>query len=287
MIDDALLTTVQELTLNLPLATARAAAETLAAAPPETATAVLRDRLHKVFHNQVRYHQIDNLLARMTQAGAPPAAVGYAILAAAQMSAYQRQRQRLDLLWTGPETTVIPTRRNDQALLDVIGAARETLYLVSFAIYQIEGIQAAVAHALDRGVQVHLFLELPQRDEEAGQVGYNTLQAFGVDLALRCWVYEWAVAKRPFRLVWDASRQAQKKRYAALHAKLAVADDAQLFISSANLTEYAMRHNIEMGVLITGGDEPGRVREHLRALVDQGEFVLQTKAEIRALAALA
>lgn len=286
MIDDALLTAVQELTLNLPLTTARAAAEALVAAPPDTATAALRDQLHKVFHNQVRYHQIDNLLAQMTRADAPSAAVGYAILAAAQMGAYQRERQRLDLLWTGPETTVIPTRRNDQALLDVIGAARETLYLVSFAIYQIEGIQTAIAQALDRGVQTHLFLELPQRDEETGQVGYNTLQAFGVDLALRCWVYEWAVGKRPFRLVWDAQRQTQKKRYAALHAKLAVADDAQLFLSSANLTAYAMRHNMEMGVLITGGDEPGRVREHLRALVERGEFALKTKAEIRALAAL-
>jgi cardiolipin synthase A/B len=65
-----------------------------------------------------------------------------------------------------------------------------------------------------------------------------------------------------------------------------VADDAQLFMSSANLTEYAMRHNMEMGVLITGGEEPGRVREHLRALVARGEFALKTKAEIRALAAL-
>ena len=286
MIVGARLKGVQKITNKLTQKPAPAAAEALVAAPPDTATAALRDQLHKVFHNQVRYHQIDNLLAQMTRADAPSAAVGYAILAAAQMGAYQRERQRLDLLWTGPETTVIPTRRNDQALLDVIGAARETLYLVSFAIYQIEGIQTAIAQALDRGVQTHLFLELPQRDEETGQVGYNTLQAFGVDLALRCWVYEWAVGKRPFRLVWDAQRQTQKKRYAALHAKLAVADDAQLFLSSANLTAYAMRHNMEMGVLITGGDEPGRVREHLRALVERGEFALKTKAEIRALAAL-
>lgn len=283
MIDAELMTAVQELTLNLPLTTAKAAAETLVSAPPDAPTAVLRARLHKVFHNQIHYHQIDSLLACMAQAGAPPIAVGYAILAAAQMNEYHRQRQSLDLLWTGPETTVIPVRRNDQALLDVIAAARETLYLVSFAVYHIEGIQTALQRALDRGVQVHLFMEFPQRDGETGQIGYNTVQAFGVDLALRCWLYEWEVGKRPFRLVWDAQQQTQKKRYAALHAKLAVADDSQLFISSANLTEYAMLHNVEMGVLITGGDEPGRVRQHLRALVEQGEFVLKTKAEIRAL----
>lgn len=286
MIDDTLLTAVHELTLNLPLTVARSAAEMLVASPLDAPTAVLRARLHKVFHNQVRYRQIDNLLACMAQSETPPIAVANAILAAAQMNEYHRQRQTIDLLWTGPETEVIPVRRNDQALLDVISAAQETLYLVSFAVYQIEGIQIAIARALDRGVQVHLFMEFPHRDGETGHIGYNTVQAFGVDLALRCWLYEWQVEKRPFRLVWDHGQQTQKKRYAALHAKLAVADDTQLFISSANLTEYAMLHNIEMGVLIKGGEEPGRVRQHLCALVEGGEFTLKTKAEIRALASL-
>ncbi len=285
MIDTNLMTAVQDLTLNLPLTTARAVADVLAAALPDTPPPKLRARLHDVFNTQIRYHQIDSLLQFMVESKAQPTAVAYAILAAAEMNHYHRHRQTIDLLWTGPETTVIPVRRNDQALLDVIDAARQTLYLISFAIYNIEGIQMAVERALDRGVEVHVFMEFPQPDPETNQLGYNTVQAFGLDLALRCYLYEWEVAKRPFRLVWDAQQQTQKKRYAALHAKLAVADDAQLFISSANLTEYAMLHNVEMGVLIKGGAEPGRVRQHLRALVERGEFVLKTKAEIRSLAA--
>lgn len=285
MIDTNLMTAVQDLTLNLPLTTARAVADVLAAALPDTPPPKLRARLHDVFNTQIRYHQIDSLLQCMVESKAQPTAVAYAILAAAEMNHYHRHRQTIDLLWTGPETTVIPVRRNDQALLDVIDAARQTLYLISFAIYNIEGIQVAVERALDRGVEVHVFMEFPQPDPETNQLGYNTVQAFGLDLALRCYLYEWEVAKRPFRLVWDAQQQTQKKRYAALHAKLAVADDAQLFISSANLTEYAMLHNVEMGVFIKGGDEPGRVRQHLRALVERGEFMLKTKAEICSLAA--
>jgi len=35
-----------------------------------------------------------------------------------------------------------------------------------------------------------------------------------------------------------------------LHAKIAVADREKVFISSANLTDYAMDLNIEMGVLL-------------------------------------
>ncbi len=285
MIDTNLMTAVQDLTLNLPLTTARAVADVLAAALPDTPPPKLRARLHDVFNTQIRYHQIDSLLQFMVESKAQPTAVAYAILAAAEMNHYHRHRQTIDLLWTGPETTVIPVRRNDQALLDVIDAARQTLYLISFAIYNIEGIQMAVERALDRGVEVHVFMEFPQPDPETNQLGYNTVQAFGLDLALRCHLYEWEMAKRPFRLVWDTQQQTQKKRYATLHAKLAVADDAQLFISSANLTEYAMLHNVEMGVLIKGGDEPGRVRQHLRALVERGEFMLKTKAEISSLAA--
>lgn len=286
MIDEKVLTAVQELTLNLPLATAESAAEALVSTPPNAPAAIIRGRLQKVFHNEMRYHQVENLATCMAESGVQPTVVAYAILAAVKMNEYHRKRQSLDLLWTGPETSLIPVRRNDQALLDVIDAAQETLYLVSFAIYQIEGIQTAISRALDRGVQVHLFMEFPQQDVKLGQLSYNTVQAFGVDLALRCWLYEWRIEKRPFRLVWDAKQNAQKKRYATLHAKLAIADDTHLFISSANLTEYAMQHNIEMGVLISGGEEPGKVRQHLRVLVEKGEFELKTKAEIRVFAAL-
>ena len=282
MIDAELMTAVHQITFNLPLTTARAVANVLASTPADTPHATLRAQLHKEFNTQIRYHQIDALLACMVQSQAQPAAVGYAILAAAEMNDYHRHRQTLDLLWTGPETTVIPVRRNDQALLDVIDASQQTLYLVSFAIYNIEGIQAAIKRALDRGVQVHVFIEFPQQDLEMDQIGYNTVKAFGIDLALRCYLYEWEMEKRPFKLVWDNHHRAKKKKYATLHAKLAVADETQLFVSSANLTEYAMLHNIEMGVLIKGGEEPGRIRKHLRALIDNGEFVLKTKEEIRA-----
>lgn len=282
MIDAELITAVQELTLNLPLASAKAVADVLTSSPPDIQSSLLRTRLHKVFNHQVRYRQIDDLVQQIAESGVQPSEVGYAVLAAAQMNEYHRQRQTLDLLWTGPETIVIPVRRNDQALLDVIDAAHQTLYLVSFAIYNIEGIQAAIKRALDRGVQVHMFMEFPQHDPDTDKFSYNTVQAFGMDLALRCYMYEWGMEKRPFKMVWDNFQKTEKKKYATLHAKLAVADESQLFVSSANLTEYAMLHNIEMGVLIKGGEEPGRVRKHLRALVDNGAFVLKTKEEIRA-----
>ena len=49
---------------------------------------------------------------------------------------------------------------------------------------------------------------------------------------------------------------------------LAVADGAVCFITSANLTGHAMERNMEAGVLLTGGQVPKLLHEHLQALVD-------------------
>lgn len=56
------------------------------------------------------------------------------------------------------------------------------------------------------------------------------------------------------------------------HAKLAVADRRTLFLSSADLTESAVRRTIEAGVLVTGGEAPRRAAEHIVELQRLGEL---------------
>ncbi|MBL8263110.1 MAG: phospholipase, partial [Xanthomonadaceae bacterium] len=53
-----------------------------------------------------------------------------------------------------------------------------------------------------------------------------------------------------------------------VHAKVAVADCDVCFITSANLTGYAMEQNMEAGVLLSGGQIPRLLHDHLQALVD-------------------
>ena len=53
-----------------------------------------------------------------------------------------------------------------------------------------------------------------------------------------------------------------------VHAKVAVADSEVCFITSANLTGHAMEQNMEAGVLLTGGQIPTLLHDHLQALVD-------------------
>jgi phosphatidylserine/phosphatidylglycerophosphate/cardiolipin synthase-like enzyme len=77
-------------------------------------------------------------------------------------------------------------------------------------------------------------------------------------------VYVWPRDKRPT----DAAG-----RYGSLHAKCAVADEAAVLVSRANLTEYALHLNMELGLLMRGGDLPGHLVGHLRRLIREGVLV--------------
>ena len=57
-----------------------------------------------------------------------------------------------------------------------------------------------------------------------------------------------------------------------LHVKCAVADGRWLFLSSANLTEYAFTINMELGLLVSGGNLPGQVEAHFDYLIQASEL---------------
>lgn len=51
-------------------------------------------------------------------------------------------------------------------------------------------------------------------------------------------------------------------RHASLHAKAAIADDHVAFVASANLTGYALDKNMELGLLVQGGEVPRLLASH-------------------------
>jgi phosphatidylserine/phosphatidylglycerophosphate/cardiolipin synthase-like enzyme len=58
--------------------------------------------------------------------------------------------------------------------------------------------------------------------------------------------------------------------YAAMHAKCAVADNHTAFVTSANLTGAAMSGNMELGLVVHGGDVPKRISSHFASLIASG-----------------
>ena len=176
------------------------------------------------------------------------------LLDRAAMYAHTAETQSVELVWTGPSSQIVPTRKTEQALLQVIRGAKKKLFLTSFVAYQVSSIVDALQEALDDGVEVSILLE--SSDEYGGGVSVDSIGKMR-EILPNARVLHWAEKNDIF---------AEGK----VHAKAAVADGHECFLSSANLTGHAMEKNMEAGILIAGGGIPRNLHEHLDALVTMG-----------------
>ena len=169
-----------------------------------------------------------------------------------------QQKLAVELAWTGPDDSSLPIRRTDQVLLQLIRECRQELTLISFAIYKVPVIAQALIDALDRGVTVRFIAETPESGD--GKIPFGLQSAFGSSIITRSEVLIWPKEKRPVDLAG---------RYGSLHIKGAIADGDKLFITSANLTEYAMSLNMELGVLIQSAELAQQINDQLKNLLLQ------------------
>ncbi len=144
-------------------------------------------------------------------------------------------------------------------MLELVESARRKLVIVTFAAYRVPAVHEALVRASARGVVLHFVFESPE--ESMGKVAFDPRLALGRDLAERSTIWIWPLAQRGVD---------ERGRHGTLHAKCALADDERLLISSANFTGDALLLNMELGVLIEGGDLPGQVARHVEALVRDG-----------------
>lgn len=159
--------------------------------------------------------------------------------------------QEIELVWTGPSSQLVATRKTEQALLHVIDAAVSRLFITSFVAYDVASIMNALRKAVDRGVEVSMLLE--SSDKHGGGVSIDAIGHMRAALPAAK-IYSWGDKGDSFA-------------GGKVHAKVAVCDESTCFISSANLTGHAMEKNMEAGVLIRGGSLPGKLQNHLEALV--------------------
>ena len=174
------------------------------------------------------------------------------LLAASHVFTKAANQQSTELVWTGPTTPFVSARRTEQALLQVINAAEQTLFITSFVAYDVSTIVKALNAASDRGVIISMLLELSQN--HGGSITFDAIGKMRT-LVPAARLFAWRDKADPFS---DGR----------VHAKVAVADGRMCFITSANLTGHAMEKNMEAGVLISGGHIPRLLDDHLRSLVD-------------------
>lgn len=188
-----------------------------------------------------------------------PRQLGAMLRGAAEAVNAHQDTESAQLVWTGPTSTRAPFRRTDEALLECVRSASRVLTIVTFAAYRVPDVRSALIGALDRGVEVRFVGET----ESAGDGGlrFDAVHALGQAIATRSRLFEWPPEARP---------RDPRGWTGRLHAKCALADDAVLLVSSANLTGAALDANMEMGVLLKGGRLPLLAARHFDDLIRTG-----------------
>ena len=195
--------------------------------------------------------RLDRLTAAWHASGIPSAELSGMLLGASHVYRHARSESETELVWTGPSSELVATRKTEQALLQVINAARDRLFLTSFVAYDVASIMAALATAAHRGVVLSMLLE--SSDRHGGGVSTDSIARMRAAL--------------PSARVCFWKDKSDEFAGGMVHAKVAVCDEELCFISSANLTGHAMEKNMEAGVLIRGGALPRTLHRHLEALV--------------------
>jgi phosphatidylserine/phosphatidylglycerophosphate/cardiolipin synthase-like enzyme len=193
--------------------------------------------------------------------GQTPGEIAAALRSATTVAKMVNDRQTLELVWSGPDTALVAVRQTEQVLIDVIRNARSRLFMVSFVAYEVPSVSIALKDAVERGVRIEILLELSQ--EQGGKITTDSV-AMMKKTVPQATIYVWTP---------DGHKNGSGGVSGSVHAKCAVADGEVAFVTSANLTKAALRSNMELGVLVRGGQLPDQLDCHLRALVTVGAIV--------------
>ncbi|WP_327045416.1 DISARM system phospholipase D-like protein DrmC [Microbispora sp. NBC_01189] len=169
---------------------------------------------------------------------------------------YERHRATttVEPVWTGPSTPAVPVRSTAQVLVDLVNEASRELVLMTYSAAPYEPLLGALADAVRRGATAKVVVETLQGAGSALN-GPEPAHAFAGVRGVQVW--HWPVAERA-------------EQGGRMHAKIAVADERVLLVSSANLTQSGATRNIEAGLLVRGGAAPERAAQHVARLCARG-----------------
>jgi phosphatidylserine/phosphatidylglycerophosphate/cardiolipin synthase-like enzyme len=242
------------LACSLPGSTAESVAAAILACSESSLRAEITKRVPHHHHRDLALAFVDRWRSEAKDVDARTVSV--ALQTAALSEQIHRDSHSVELVWTGPDTEDTPLRRTEQAILQLLDAAKSRITLVSFAVYKIPNIGKALVRAAQRGVKLTVIIETPDRIEGEGE--YSTIKALGQEVASCSTVYFWPKENRPL---------GDNNKVGILHVKCAVADGEWLFLSSANLTQQAFTISMELGMLVRGGTMPKHVEQQFDRLI--------------------
>lgn len=183
-----------------------------------------------------------------------PREVAAAMRGASEATSLQTSAEILEFVWSGPSTGIVPVRKTEQVVCEIIDGAFVEVFIVSFVAYKVDRVVRSLQAALSRGIKVKILLE--ESLERGGSLDFDSRSLMQRELR-DARFFAWKA--NPTNLIGGLQGK--------VHGKCVVADGKTAFVSSANLTAAAMEHNMEIGLLVRGGSLPRQLNEHMQALI--------------------
>ena len=171
-----------------------------------------------------------------------------------------------DLVWSGPEVPGLHARDTRRVYEELLGSAEISIWASTFAFFDGPKAFAVLSHRMEERAELRVTLLLNiQRARGDKTDATHIVRSF----ADRFWTTEWPGSSRP-TVYYDPRALELDGPSGVLHAKAVVADNAVVFVTSANLTEAALDRNIEVGLLVRDRSLATTLATHFQGLIDQG-----------------
>lgn len=166
----------------------------------------------------------------------------------------EHENEQVKIVWTGPATVPISSHRTTAAVMhELIATAREHITLATYSAGKVEDFIVALDKRRCEGIDVRLLLETPRSDGSGPDCPKVFEQLLPYVNAL-----EWPRGSR------------HSHNWTSMHVKVLIRDSDAVLVTSANMSEAAMRHNMEVGVELRAGSTALRLREHFDELERSG-----------------
>lgn len=176
------------------------------------------------------------------------------------------QQRRPDLVWSGEEIDGLHARDTRAVYEQLLGNARESLWVSSYAYFDGPRAFEILAKRMDAvpELKVTLLLNIQRKGGDTSQPS-DVARRF----ADKLWKKDWPGTLRP-QVFYNPKSLEPDGPSEVLHAKAVVADLESVFVTSANLTEAAFDRNIEMGLLVRDRALALSAVRHFQVLIERG-----------------
>lgn len=175
----------------------------------------------------------------------------------------------IDLVITGPAPNAVG-RDTAVVVSELFRHAVKTVIVVGYAVSRGREVFRTLAERMNQqpDLQVRLYLDIqrPAGDTSAdSEIVRRFMHRFSKT--------QWTEGARLPEVYYDPrALSVDRAHRAALHAKCVVIDDREVFVSSANFTEYAQERNIEIGLSVRSQQVAHRITAYLAELAGSGQL---------------